>query len=58
MDKQQLFDEINVFDDAEFIKKHGSTRKYARVNFEDMDRDDLENVIFGYWSLMHKLLND
>ena len=54
--REQLIAEIDKFDDSEFLIKHGNAPK--RIIFEDLDREDLEIIIRGYWALMYKILND
>lgn len=58
MNKEQIFAEIDKFDDAEWVVQHGRTRKYIRSTLDEIDRDDLEDLVRGYWGLMHDILNE
>ena len=57
MNKEQIFVEMDKFDDVEWVVLHGRSRKHIMITLEDMDREDLENVVRGYWGLMHDILN-
>ena len=57
MNKDQLFAEIRRFDDAEWVTRHGRTRKHIRSTLDGLDRSELEDMISGYWGLMHDVLN-
>ena len=56
MTREELIAEIRKFDDLQFVIKYGNAPK--KSTFEDMDREELEAVARGYWSLMYKILND
>ena len=53
-----LFDEINKFDDATWIKEYGSTGKHVKQVMEELNIDDIRDLVRGYWTLMHDLLQE
>ena len=55
MTREELIAEIRKFDDDRFVIRHGNAPK--RSTFEEMDREDLTDIVRGYWALMYKILN-
>lgn len=57
-EQKALFEEINKFDDATWIKEYGSTGKHVRQVMEEMDMEELRDLVRSYWKLMHDLLQN
>ena len=52
-----LFDEINKFDDALWVKNYGNDQVRVAETLSDLGQDDVEDILTGYWQLMNELLN-
>ena len=57
-EQKGLFDEIDKFDDATWIKEYGTTGKHVKQVMEELDIDDLRDLVRGYWKLMHDILQE
>lgn len=58
LNTQTLYEEINKFDDAEFIKCYGGNSKHLFQSLKILDEDEAKDLILCYWRLMHELLNE
>ena len=55
---KELFDEIDKFDDAAWVREYGTTGKHVKQVMEELDIDDLRDLVRGYWKLMHDILQE
>lgn len=55
-ERQELFEAVEEFDDAEWVRKYGTTGKYIKQCMEELDTEELRDLVKGYWSLLHSLL--
>lgn len=58
MNKEQIFAEVGRFDDAEWVVRYGRTGKNIRSALDEIGRDDLEDIVRGYWGLMHDIFTE
>ena len=52
-----LFEKINKFDDALWVKNYGNNQVRVAETLSDLGQDDVEDILTGYWKLMNELLN-
>ena len=52
-----LFEKINKFDDALWVKNYGNNQVRVAETLSDLGQDDVEDILTGYWQLMNELLN-
>ena len=52
-----FFNRINQFDDALWVKNYGNVPARIEEAFHDLAQDAVEEILTGYWKLMHRLLN-
>lgn len=52
-----LYDEINKFDDAYWVKYYAGSSKERNIQLEEMSPTDTRSLLDDYWRLIHKLLN-
>ena len=52
-----LFEKINKFDDALWVKNYGNNQVRVAETLSDLGQDDVEDILTGYWKLMNALLN-
>lgn len=54
---ESLLETVNVFDDAEWVQKHGNDIKHHRKVLEDIEEADKDDLLRGYWTLLQELLS-
>lgn len=57
MNKKQILNELNHFEDAEEIRQHGNDYDFLHENYSGMEYKEMRRLLFEYIKLVHKILN-